>query len=294
MLEQLPAPSLQGRRPGPLFRAACPRRSASDRRRVVAQLPPGDPHHPPAVGQQQPVASPDPSRRPAGPVDRAAVELDDQPLLRPEAIDLEESPCEREVRIAAAAGAGRCASRSAWKRSSSSLRVTRRDASIAEQSAQHPRPSSPRIALEQHRHREPVGQAAHLSLVEGLLQLAPSTIAARSNSVRDTEVTGMPSTTSISSGRNAERWARDARSRPRNRAGLVTSGSRPTTWQQSPQCPAERWLRTASGPAGEHRRHPATPRLEQAMAYGVDPAWTRCRSRARPAPRSRRVPSQAR
>ncbi len=62
-----------------------------DRLRFVAQLTPGDPHRPPALGEQDPVAFAVRLKGAAGSRERPPVELDDQPLLVPEAVDLEEA-----------------------------------------------------------------------------------------------------------------------------------------------------------------------------------------------------------
>ncbi len=71
-----------------------------DSRRIVAQLPPGDPNHAPALDQQEPVLFAIPLEGAGGPMRRSSIELDGESLLRPKAVDLEEPIANREVNIA--------------------------------------------------------------------------------------------------------------------------------------------------------------------------------------------------
>jgi hypothetical protein len=67
---------------------------------IVAQLPPRNPCHPPPLDEQQPVALSILLKGKVRAMRFPPIELNDQPLLGPEAIDLEESTLNREVRIA--------------------------------------------------------------------------------------------------------------------------------------------------------------------------------------------------
>jgi hypothetical protein len=69
--------------------------------RIVAELAPSDSHDPPPIRLQQPIALSVPLERPPGSVRRPPVQLDDQPLLRPKAIDFEEPTAHDHVSVAA-------------------------------------------------------------------------------------------------------------------------------------------------------------------------------------------------
>lgn len=68
-------------------------------RRIVAQLPPGDPYDAPPVYLQKPVLFTISFRGAPRPVHESTIELDGQPLLTPEAVNLEEAIADREINV---------------------------------------------------------------------------------------------------------------------------------------------------------------------------------------------------
>ncbi len=83
--------------------------------------------------------------------------------------------------------------------------------------------------------------------------------AARSNCVRATEVTGIPSSSPRSSGGTSARWPRIALPLPRQNPGRVTSGTDGCPRHDPPELSGGPVTQYCSGPAGKNRRHP--PRL---------------------------------
>lgn len=130
------------------------------------ELAPGDPHDSPTLGEEQAVAFAIRLERPPCPVRRAPIQLDDESRLRPEAVDYEESTASHEIGV------------EAWARKSMSI-------------------DEPGEAL-----LEVIPRDAGSLKARSTSRLEAT--AARSRIVRGTVVTGMPSTSVISSGGKRE------------------------------------------------------------------------------------------
>ncbi len=151
------------------------------------------------------------------------IKLDDQPLPAPKAVDLEEAAANREVDVALRL-------RQIGTREhhcEPCLELFLGDSSdlllILNDRPQCSRPTTPGVSLQQVMDRELVREPTNFDLVECRSQAdAWSAMAARSSSVRDTDVTGIPSTDTTSSGPMVEQCARSP-GRDRNFLGLVTS-----------------------------------------------------------------------
>ena len=194
----------------------------------------------------------------------------------PEAVDLEEPTAQRERRVEPRprqpVGVEQGNERL--------LELVARDpagSSEAEQRPQRHRAAAPRMALQQVRHREPVGQPPHFRLVQRPLQLPrrrPSA-AARSNIVRGGEVTGIPSTRRDLVRRQRGAVARRSRAgRERRRPGHFEAIA--SARQRFPRArPPTRWLSTASGPQASTAAIHRAVAGQQPVPDGVDAAMNR-------------------
>jgi hypothetical protein len=184
-----------GRR-SPRARRQYPPKVRGDRHRFVSELAPGGPRRPPALGEENPISLPVALERPLRPVNLAAVKLEQEPLLGPQAVRLEEPPTNRQRRVES--------------RPRQTVGVEEGDEPLLEIVAGdssrrlHPK-QRPQVCRPGYRASRCGNESRLVSPRTSASFIARSSrrpwrTAARPQSVRDTEVTGIPRATSISSG----------------------------------------------------------------------------------------------
>ena len=202
---------------------------------MLPQPPPGDPHDAKARGDSS--ASRSRSLRRSRPVVRGtAVELDDEPLPGPEHVDLEarDPPVDLWARQAVPSTKARNAS----------SKTERVGASAPARRAVETSPGDPRRARVPPRARRANEPKSCASLTARARPRSSST-SARSTSVRNGVVTGMPRRVVAPPGHRAR--AMDAMP-PRRRFAPPSPRRRRAALDELPQEAAERWLSTAAGP----------------------------------------------